>query len=85
LNRPLNRNQLRKKLKRRITKKDLDMHNTPFMTKFLTETGKLYNRYQTRLETNVHRRMSKVVKQMRHQFLIPFVGLIKPTDKIPYG
>ena len=53
LNRPLTRNQLRKKLKRRITGNDLDYNNTPQMTKFLTETGKLYNRYQTRLESKV--------------------------------
>lgn len=66
LNRPLTRQQLRRKLKRRITKADLDYYNTPFMTKFLTETGKLYNRYQTRLPTPVHRRLAKIVKKMRH-------------------
>ena len=36
LNRPLNRNELRKKLKRRITSKELDYNNTPQITKFLS-------------------------------------------------
>jgi ribosomal protein S18 len=66
LNRPLTRNQLRKRFKRKISKKELDYNNTPMMTKFLTETGKLMNRYQTRLESPVHRRLSKIVKKMRH-------------------
>lgn len=85
INRPLSRQQLRKKLMRPIRKKDIDYYNTPLMTKFMTDTGKLYNRYQTRLATNVQRRVSKTVKKMRSQFIIPTVGLIKPTDKVPFG
>ena len=45
LNRPLNRSQLRKRLMRSVDKKDLDWKNTPLITKFLNDTGKLYNRY----------------------------------------
>mmetsp|Transcript_1616 Transcript_1616/g.2856 ORF Transcript_1616/g.2856 Transcript_1616/m.2856 type:complete len:378 (-) Transcript_1616:177-1310(-) len=85
LNRPLTRNQLRKKVMRRISKADLDYYNTPVMTKFLTDTGKIYNRWQSRLPTPVQRKFAKIIKKMRHQFIIPFVGLIKPTDKIPLG
>jgi len=70
---------------RPIRKKDIDYFNTPMMTKFLNDTGKLYNRYQTRLETSVQRRVAKTIKKMRAQFVLPTVGLIKPTDKIALG
>lgn len=85
INRPLSRQQLRRKLMRPIRKKDIDYFNTPMMTKFLNDTGKLYNRYQTRLETSVQRRVAKTIKKMRAQFVLPTVGLIKPTDKIALG
>ena len=55
------------------------------MTKFLNENGKLFNRYQSRLRTVVHRRVAHTVKKMRHMGIIPHVGLIQPTDKIPVG
>jgi len=70
---------------RKIEKKDLDWKNTPFITQFLNPTGKLYNRYQSRLKTPVQRRMAYVVKKMRNLGLIPYVGMLKPTDKIPVG
>ena len=70
---------------RPIRKKDIDYFNTPMMTKFLNDTGKLYNRYQTRLETSVQRKVAKTIKKMRAQFVLPTVGLIKPTDKIALG
>ena len=85
INRPLNRKELRKKVMRTTQKKDIDYKNLPMMVKFLNDTGKLYNRYQTRLESKVQRKVAKTVKKMRNQFLIPTVGLIKPTDKIPLG
>ena len=85
INRPLTRNQLRKKHMRPITKKDIDYKNLPMMVKFLNDIGKLYNRYQTRLETRVQRKVAKTIKKMRHQFLLPMVGVIKPTDKIALG
>ena len=70
---------------RRITKDDIDWKNTPFMVKFLNDVGKLYNRYQTRLDTKVQRKVAKTIKKMRSQFILPYVGVIKPTDKIPLG
>jgi len=70
---------------RRIRKKDIDYKNTPMMVKFLNDIGKLYNRFQTRLDTPVQRKVAKTIKKMRHQFILPWVGLIKPTDKIPLG
>lgn len=61
------------------------MKNLPMMTKFLNDIGKIQNRYQTRLESPVQRRASRVIKKMRSQFILPTVGVIKPTDKIPLG
>lgn len=85
INRPLTRSQLRKKFMRSVTKEDVDWRNAVLVTKFLNETGKLYNRYQSRLPTNVHRKVAKTVKKMRNLGLLPYVGLLKPTDKIPLG
>lgn len=85
INRPLSREQLRRRLMRPIRKKDIDFYNAPMMTKFLNDVGLLYNRYQTRLDTKVQRKVAKTVKKMRSQFLLPSVGAIKPTDKIPLG
>jgi len=85
LNRPMTRGQIRKKYMRRVTKEDIEWKNTPLITKFLNDTGKLFNRFQTRLPTSVHRKVAKTVKKMRNLGLLPYVGLLKPTDKIPLG
>lgn len=85
INRPLSREQLRRRLMRPIRKKHIDFYNAPMMVKFLNDVGKLYNRYQTRLDTKVQRKVAKTIKKMRSQFLLPSVGVIKPTDKIPLG
>ena len=53
INRPLTRNQIRKKLMRSVSKKDIDFRNTQLMTKFLNPAGKIYNRWQSRLDTPV--------------------------------
>jgi ribosomal protein S18 len=70
---------------RTINKKEIDWQNTPMMVKFLNDTGKLYNRFQTRLRSPVQRKVAHTIKKMRHMGIIPYVGLIKPTDKIPVG
>jgi ribosomal protein S18 len=70
---------------RKVSKKDIDYKNLPMMTRFLNDIGKLQNRYQTRLESPVHRKVSHTVKKMRAQFLLPTVGVIKPTDRIALG
>ena len=85
LNRPMSRGQLRKRMMRSISKKDIEWKNTPLMTKFLNPQGKLLNRYQSRLPTSTHRKVAKEVKKMRHLGILPFAGQINPTDKIPVG
>ena len=70
---------------RTVEKKDIDYRNSAFITKFLNPSGKLYNRYQSRLPTVIHRRVAKTFKKMRHLGLLPFVGLLSPYDKVPLG
>ena len=70
---------------RAVSKDDIDWRNTALITKFLNDQGKLYNRYQTRLPTNVQRKVAKVVKKARNLGLLPYVGHVKPTDKISLG
>lgn len=81
----MSRNELRRRFMRKFSKKNIDWKDTALMVKFLNDAGKLYNRYQSRLPTSVHRKVAKTIKKMRHLRLIPFVGMIKPTDKIPLG
>lgn len=85
LNRPMTRNQIRRRFMRSIEKKDIDWRNTPMMTKFLNSAGKIYNRYQSRLPTSTHRKVAKTVKKMRNLGVLPYQGFIMPTDKIPIG
>ena len=70
---------------RRISKKDINWRDTALLSKFLNDTGKILNKYQTRLPTNVQRKVAKTVKHLRHLCLLPHVGMLKPTDKIPLG
>lgn len=70
---------------RSVEREDIEWRNATLVTKFLNDQGKLYNRFQTRLATNVQRKVSKTVKKMRNLGLLPYVGLMKPTDKIPIG
>lgn len=53
INRPLSRAQLRKKHMRRLRKSDLNWRDTNLLCKFMNDTGKILNKYQTRLPTNV--------------------------------
>ena len=86
INRPLTRGQIRKKVMRSLSKKDVrDWRNTPLLTKFLNPTGRLYNRYQSRLPTNIQRKVATTIKKMRNLGIVPMYGPLKPTDKIPLG
>jgi ribosomal protein S18 len=70
---------------RRIRKDDINWKDTAFLAKFMNETGKILNKYQSRLPTGVHRKVAKTIKHVRDLELIAHVGLLKPTDKIPVG
>lgn len=70
---------------RRIRKDDINWKDTAFLTKFMNETGKILNKYQSRLPTGVHRKVAKTIKKVRDMEIFAHVGLLKPTDKIPVG
>jgi ribosomal protein S18 len=70
---------------RRIRKDDINWKDTAFLAKFMNETGKILNKYQSRLPTNVHRKVAKTIKKVRDMEIFAHVGLMKPTDKIPVG
>jgi ribosomal protein S18 len=85
INRPLSRAQLRKKFIRKLKKSDITWRNTALLCKFMNETGKILNRYQSRLESSVHRKVAKTIKKVRDLDIFSHVGLVKPTDRIPVG
>jgi ribosomal protein S18 len=70
---------------RRIGKKDINWRDTTLLCKFMNETGKVMNRFQTRLPTVIQRRVARTIKKVRDMTLLPHVGLLKPTDRIPLG
>jgi ribosomal protein S18 len=85
INRPLSRSQLRRKHMRKIEKDDINWKDTAFLAKFMNDTGKILNKFQSRLPTGVHRKVAKTIKHVRDLELVAHVGLLKPTDKIPVG
>lgn len=70
---------------RKVDKSGINWRDTAFLSKFMNETGKIMNKFQTRLPTSVHRKVAKTIKHVRDLELIAHVGLLKPTDKIPVG
>jgi hypothetical protein len=55
------------------------------LCKFMNDTGKILNKYQTRLPTNVQKKVARLIKRVRDMNLVSHVGLIKPTDRISLG
>ena len=72
-------------MRRTLKSKDIDYKNTALLAKFMHETGKIYNKFQTRLMTKVQRKIATTIKHSRDLGLFPHAGLIKPTDKISLG
>ena len=66
-------------------KQDIDWKNTALLARFMNDTGKILNRYQSRLPSSVHRKVAKTIKKVRDLNVFSHVGLIKPSDKIPVG
>jgi ribosomal protein S18 len=85
INRPLSRAQLRRKFMRKVNKEDVNWRDTAFLTKFMNDTGKILNKYQTRLPSATHRKVARTIKRLRDLELVAHVGMVKPTDKIPVG
>ena len=70
---------------RKINKEDVNWRDTAFLTKFMNDTGKIMNKYQTRLPSATHRKVARTIKRLRDLELVAHVGMVKPTDKIPVG
>ena len=70
---------------RKIDKDDINWKDTAFLSKFMNDTGKILNKYQSRLPTSTHRKVAKTIKKVRDMEIFAHVGLLKPTDRIPVG
>jgi ribosomal protein S18 len=70
---------------RKIDRDDITWRDTAFLSKFMNDTGKILNKYQTRLATATHRKVAKTIKHVRDLEVFAHVGLVKPTDRIPVG
>lgn len=70
---------------RQLRRKDIEWKNTPLLVKFMNDSGKIMNRYQTRLRASVQVKIARTIKKMRDLNLMSHVGVIKPTDKVPVG
>lgn len=53
-----------------ISFEDLNFKNTEVLRKFVTEQGKLMNRFYTGLPSRFQRRLARAVKQARHVLLM---------------
>lgn len=67
---------------RKFDKNDFNWKDTALFTQFMTKAGRIKNRYQTRLPDGAQTRLEKTVKWARNMGVIPYVGMISPTDKI---
>lgn len=67
---------------RQISVKDINYKNTEFLCQFLTESGRLRNRFQTRLPAYLQRKISKAVTHARALGLLPNNGFILPPHKM---
>lgn len=86
INRPLTRGQIRKKfMRRQIRRSDIDWKDQELVVRFLNQSGKILNRFQTRLPNSVQRKLARTVKHMKSIGLLPTTGLLKLTDKINLG
>jgi len=68
---------------RRVNKKDFHWKKTDLLVKFLTPSGKIMSKYQSRLPTSTHRIVRRHIKNAKSMGLFPYVGMIKPVDKMP--
>lgn len=70
-----------RKRAKKIPRKLLSFNNLSLLRMFISETGQIKNRVQTRLGARDQRKIKQLVKRARHMGLIPFVGQFKVEDK----
>lgn len=63
---PLSYKQLRKKNIRYINWLDIHWRNTQLLTKFLNQSGKIVNKFQSRLPSNQQRKIAKTIRSSRN-------------------
>lgn len=78
---PINRRKTWRKNLRTIPVEDINFRNVELLTQFLTEAGKIKNKYQTRLPGNLQKKVSKAIKQARDLNLLPHKGMITEVHK----
>jgi ribosomal protein S18 len=66
-----------RKQAKRIPRKELHHNNVELLQRFMTPTGQIRNRVQTRLGARDQRRVAKLVKRARALGLVPYTGQFK--------
>ncbi len=79
---PLTRELRRHAALKKVSRRELNWRNLKLITKFVNPSGRIYNRYQTCLETQMQKRLVRVVKMNRILGLLPTNGSLKPYDKL---
>jgi small subunit ribosomal protein S18 len=59
---------------KKISKKLLHHNNLAFLRRYVTPSGQIMNRVQSRLGAKEQRKVAKLIKRARHLGLIPFLG-----------
>mmetsp|Transcript_5864 Transcript_5864/g.10444 ORF Transcript_5864/g.10444 Transcript_5864/m.10444 type:complete len:514 (-) Transcript_5864:171-1712(-) len=77
----INKRALRRKNMRTIPEEDINYRNTEFLTQFMTEAGKIKNKYQTRLSGKIQSKVARAIKQARDMNLLPHEGMITESHK----
>ncbi len=70
-----------RKRAKKIPTKLLSFNNLSLLRMFISDTGQIKNRVQTRLGARDQRKIKKLIKRARHMGLIPFVGQFKVEEK----
>ena len=68
---------INRKRAKQIPVKLLHHNNIPLLSHYLTPTGQIRNRVQTRLGARDQRRIGKLIKRARSLGLIPYIGQLK--------
>lgn len=76
------RGKVYKRNKRQISKKDIHYKNTEFLSQFMSDSGFILNRLQTRLPEKVQRKVAKAIKHAKALNLFPSRGFILPVHKL---
>lgn len=69
---PLTPGTLRKKFTKYVNYKEIHWKNTELLSRFLTTTGMIKNRWQTRLPGKQQRFIARAIIKARHRLLLPF-------------